>query len=185
MANSPPSHLVTIPVEVQIMIAEQVSPTIVHRCKLSREFQNNKSDVKGSFKLPGTLDLNSLCCTCQSLNRVVTPILYRCVVLRVQQHWDNLASIHNLYAYSFRNLKYTSSIIIRPKACPDENLCPCLSDDEDQSDEESRCVLYDDANKEYDKWRVVLPSEMLSETLNGIIRLLILEIPRNQLTKFV
>jgi len=111
--------------------------------------------------------------------------------------------VENLAKSSGENLKFTTGIIIEPRDCPgkyphdnsvanetnedqsneDSHGGASYNENEDQSSESSQGVFCDNENDL--KYLVLSSSEQDPTSLNKLVRLLLLKIPRNQLRLFV
>lgn len=132
------------------------------------------------------------------MNALVLPILYHTVELKVPLQWSRLPSLENLLASSSEGFKYTRCLrIVTKQYCrEDDTYCnldkiPETDDehdfgDEDESEGEAESDDAEEESEEEDDglYRAYGPHTSASKALNAFIRVLIVQLPLQQLHTF-
>ena len=116
--------------------------------------------------------LNALTQTCEALKLVVTPWLYKCLVLRVPVKWSRLSSLESLVSSSDHRFQYVEHIDVATRHSPSRKNDQGTWDHQKVSDGES------------DPFQIILPAKAASDALNVLVRLLIARLPKHRLQSF-
>ena len=118
-------------------------------------------------------DLNSVSCTCRTLNEAFLAKLYSRVAIKVPIRWSRLVSLENLLSSTGSGLKFTTDICITAHQQPSND------DTMEVEDERTTSEIQDERESLF-----CLPKISASKALNVMIRLLLMRIPESHLKLF-
>ena len=108
-----------------------------------------------------TEDLNKLCLSCKALKSIVLPKLYESIELAVSHHSSEFSALESLLGSPGEGLQYTKSIVIGTKqGCSKTK--PKDGDNEPARSQDAQ-----------------------TDSLNTLIRSLIMRVPTNKIEKFL